>query len=32
MKLDDRDKGRLLVLAVITLLALPTIWLINRDR
>ena len=32
MKLDDRDKGRLLVLAVLTLLALPTIWLINRDR
>jgi hypothetical protein len=32
MKLDDRDKGRLLFVAVITLLALPAIWLVNRDH
>lgn len=32
MTLDDRDKGRLLVVAILTLLTLPTIWLVNRQH
>ena len=31
MRLDERDRGRILLLAVLTLLALPTIWLVNRS-
>ena len=31
MKLDERDRGRILLLAVLTLLALPMIWLVNRS-
>lgn len=31
MKLDERDKARLLLAAIITVIALPTIWLLNRD-
>lgn len=32
MKLDDRDRGRLLLVSVVTLVALPTIWLVNRGE
>ncbi|CAN5808500.1 hypothetical protein BH24ACT5_BH24ACT5_18950 [soil metagenome] len=32
MKLDDRDRGRLLLVSVATLVALPTIWLVNRNE
>ena len=31
LKLDERDRGRLVLASVITLLTLPTIWLVNRD-
>lgn len=30
MRLDDRDRGRLLLAIVVTLVALPTVWLANR--
>jgi hypothetical protein len=30
MRLDDRDRGRILLAVVVTLLALPAIWLANR--
>jgi hypothetical protein len=30
LRLDDRDRGRILLATVITLIALPTIWLVNR--
>jgi hypothetical protein len=32
LNLDERDRGRLVLATVITLLALPTIWLANRDE
>lgn len=32
MKLDDQDRGRLLLVSVVTLVALPTIWLVNRSE
>ena len=31
LRLDDRDRSRLVVASVITLVALPTIWLANRS-
>lgn len=32
MRLDDRDRGRILLATVITLIALPAIWLLNRNE
>jgi hypothetical protein len=32
VNLDDRDKGRILLATVITLIALPAIWLLNRSE
>jgi hypothetical protein len=31
VRLDDRDRGRILLAVVVTLIALPAIWLVNRD-
>lgn len=31
MNLDERDRGRLLLAAVLTVIAVPTVWLLNRD-